>query len=1247
MSRYQSVVTRLKEINDAVFQELCDSYLASENRNYKAISRVGSHETTQKTTKGTPDCLFMLPNGNYLFVEVTTQQKDVMNKLRKDLRSCHEEDKTNIPKQKIEEVLLCLNSNPDTAELESLTKFCLELQLPVPEFYTLDRLALQLHLHYPNLVNEYLDLPFDKGQIVSLDHFVKKYQERSGSIATPLNNPFLFREKELDSTIQMLNDSDIVILTGAAGVGKTRLAVESISRFQKQNLDFNAYAVLDKGADLVQDLILYFETNSRASLHNVLFVDDVNRLGSLRPLLNFHSKIGPGKLKLVLTVRLYAFEAVKNMIIDSGYTHIKLNSFTLDQIGKIISTPPFEIKLPVQKNTILRISKGNPRLAIMMALLAKMQLRIDSSSTVAGIFENYHQTFLKEDALLEDQDVRKTLGLLSFFRIIQLEENGIFDELCSLFSIDKSSSLDAIIQLEKKKLVDLNYGIVKISEQTLSTFFFFKVFFDWKLLSFDKLLINYFSDCSNRFIDSINSVNQVFNSEELESEFRSAFTEYYNSLKPESANLTAKLLDQFWVYLIDEVFEYVRKALDSLPISKPEDYRTDYDPNDYSPPKDQILKLLGNLYQSAEDLNDALQISFEYVRKKPQALPELIHNIDGRLAFDSTDAPEFKRQKILIDFFAKKISIKDELFIKSFTAVSGNILNHNFQQTEQINSINLSIYRYDPPLNESFKEIRTRTWLLLESLLNNYQDDVLNVFIEYVNVNPNYRNEISKFDMDFLVPIIERHLSPKSFLACFFVNRLYSTIERQGMDLKEIETLKNQFRNQHYEWYEVLNWNIFKNKDGIVYRDQPEFQELKEDQIRETFQFVSFEEFLAFEAFFEQLNTWSRNRIYLSLDSIDITLHQNLLTDQKLGMEILESILTMQVYQQVNLFRTAKHIAQSLDLIDQVWQITGQSRTELGIRSRLTILQLIPDKLLCNKHLQWLYKEFDAISGDRFISIKGYTGFIALDERFMDKVLQVIVNKNEDNQTDNLRLDYDFFEKAGKLISNTDLLRIAYVQQIQFERHYGFNEAGLTYMMERDPDFLNYFLQMIVDDLEAIRFRDYTYLSCIWKMSNSEILIDQAIEIILSKKREFGLGQSFLNAFFQKIPKSAISKADKYIMNSITKHACDPKRIDLIFDVIFHSRAELFEEALTTYLKENLDLDHFKQIEFVNKDTSFVGDVNIGEIEADRWSRILQITNRAQLGYKSRPIRKYINERIERSRKLALTESQRKFVRGY
>ena len=103
MSRLQTIENALASINETVFQELCDSFLILKNDNYRTFSRVGSQSGKQKTTKGTPDTFYLLPNGKYVFVEYSTNITKGVSKLQEDIEKCLDTTKTKIPINQIAE----------------------------------------------------------------------------------------------------------------------------------------------------------------------------------------------------------------------------------------------------------------------------------------------------------------------------------------------------------------------------------------------------------------------------------------------------------------------------------------------------------------------------------------------------------------------------------------------------------------------------------------------------------------------------------------------------------------------------------------------------------------------------------------------------------------------------------------------------------------------------------------------------------------------------------------------------------------------------------------------------------------------------------------------------------------------------------------------------------------------------------------------------------------------------------------
>ena len=90
--------------------------------------------------------------------------------------------------------------------------------------YGIDELANQLYLRHRDIAHEYLGISFGTGQIRTPADFVRAYD--SNEIAAPLDTVFSYRDKEVKQLQEAFLSNRVVILTGRAGVGKTRLALE-------------------------------------------------------------------------------------------------------------------------------------------------------------------------------------------------------------------------------------------------------------------------------------------------------------------------------------------------------------------------------------------------------------------------------------------------------------------------------------------------------------------------------------------------------------------------------------------------------------------------------------------------------------------------------------------------------------------------------------------------------------------------------------------------------------------------------------------------------------------------------------------------------------------------------------------------------------------------------------------------------------------------------------------------------------
>jgi len=642
MYRLQLIEHKLTSINQAAFQNLCDKFLVLRHRSYSTISRIGSQLGKQKTVKGTPDTALLLTNGKYIFVEYSTNISAGVSKLEVDIKKCIDTTKTGIPIEEISEIILCINFNLTTVESRTLKSLLINTDISLT-VYTLDALAIELYLNHRDLVHEYLGLPLDTGQIVSLEKFIEEYSRASKGIATPLNNTFLHRVQELQILKENIIQNDFIILTGAPGIGKTRLALEGIRSFLSENLSYTAYCVSYKHYTLLDDLFQYFNTEK----NYILFVDDANRIDTFNQIVGFYKATRKGSLKIIITVRDYAFPDIEILCQEFLPQRIDLKKFTDEQIRDIIMAKPFNIFNTTYRNKIVRIADGNPRLAIMAALLANAKQSIYALYDVSDLFQNYFTTFIADNEEFAKKINIKCLGLISFFHTIPYKNKEIANSILDSFELEYSEFIEAIDKLDKLELVDIQFEHVKVTEQNLSTFFFYKAFIEDNLLSFETLLNKYFKNNSDKFKDSVIPANNMFGHSNVMDKLKPFLVNYWKTNRNNKDKIY-KFLAVFWFYLPDETLEFIYEHIQTLPKRHTNTFKISYEKDAFSSDRDKIIELIGELFRFHHKLQDALSLAFDYTRKAPEKLSDLIHKIQKQITFEEEDEQNnFRRQTIL------------------------------------------------------------------------------------------------------------------------------------------------------------------------------------------------------------------------------------------------------------------------------------------------------------------------------------------------------------------------------------------------------------------------------------------------------------------------------------------------------------------------------------------------------------------------------------------------------------------------
>ena len=304
MSKINVIQNAIKELEGGSFQKLFDAYLYKKYK-FKNIQTLGVQDGTNKSTKGTPDSFVLEEDGNYILIMYGTVETQAFEKMKKDILSCFNKDKLEIDENKIKKIICAYSStNIHVEQQEELKGMISGIDI---ETIGLSTISHDLLVNYPFLAAEFLNISVDTHQIFSREEFIKVY-DKNGMNA-PLGMDLHCREQEKEQLYSAFSSYPITLITGASGVGKTRLVLEVCKQFEFEG--WNVLCVKNNGELLYNDIQYHISNDEKC----ILFIDDANQTTSLEYILDYVASISNGNtVKLVMTVRDYAKHRVESIV---------------------------------------------------------------------------------------------------------------------------------------------------------------------------------------------------------------------------------------------------------------------------------------------------------------------------------------------------------------------------------------------------------------------------------------------------------------------------------------------------------------------------------------------------------------------------------------------------------------------------------------------------------------------------------------------------------------------------------------------------------------------------------------------------------------------------------------------------------------------------------------------------------------------------------------------------------------------
>lgn len=1180
MPNITDIKRRIQELAPAPFQEFCDTLISKQG--YGVVHGFGMKSGTGNTTIGNPDTYFRKENGKYVFVVYTIQQTSIFSKIKEDIAKCLDVSKTGLKIENIEEIICChTSSNLSAGDDKALHDFC-ETQGIVLTIWGIDELANQVYNRYRSLAKDYLGLSIDTNQILSVDDFVTQYD--ANGMAAPMNTVFQYRENEKKEIFSALDNESIVVVTGKAGVGKTRLVLETI-REVALTKKYKLLCVKNNNLGLYDDLVSATEQPSKY----LFFIDDANEFADLSQILAYTTKGCLGyDVKIIMTVRDYAKEKVLSAVKKYTFPQIiEITFFTDDEIKGFLNNNLGICNEDYLKQ-IIRIAEGNPRIAYMAGKLAIDKQNLAAIKDVSQLYDAYYEKYVN-GTLGSDNDLCFAAGVLSVVNAVVLNNMSALQELLDNYGITLEDFKKKILHLFKLEMVEIQLEqVATLSDQCLANYMLYYVFFEKKLIPLSSILETGYKYFRNGIIRTVNTILNLFESDKIRKYCEQEILKAWDNLKDSKEKCYNDFVKDFHVFRPEEAFLLAQQLVESINSKEFDACAVDFSKNLFCYEKSILTYLEG--YQYSEYLEYVMEILLEYCSKTAETLVSGYKWLENSYGIDvSSYKYMYYNQKKISDYIYRVVLEGNITAMAVGFHWAEYSLGFSFHSTETRRGNKFILYNMDIKKSEGIVEYRRICWKILIILASNpaWNDDVLlflDSYAKHLHGKPDY--EIVSYEVEYVEQLL-------SILECDRISYL-KTIQRLIFNGKKMNVKYNE------KWAELLTgekWALYHLLENDFVLSELEYEEYKNKRntlISEYGMSLSVSEI---SGLVQRMNSIMSDILIIKHDLYSINQGFELIIQQfdKVCMqEFMRAFIQYGENISIHPWLVLESLNKSMDsmqLLSTIKQADFPQKNEW----LFSFFDTLPNEKAVSAMLQeliiFLSSESDkTINSSSYRSLSVLDKFLSIEPNIYPVVCTIIFEKRHYSPFIVERYFKWLFrdqihtpkEVLSLFQSNINLLQEIYFYLLKKERLDDLKGTFLIEFLSLGEDWIQKYSEVFWENAaKHIEFSHYRN-SALWKSESYKDYFDYIFYHFPEEEMySWRISHAFKDVLTQVETDVIIKQHQQEWLNHIIIDNVSSNKIIIIFDFICELNEDLRRNAIKIFLENNQDFETFSKLSLI------------------------------------------------------------------